>query len=140
MCSSSYIFVLKVIDLMTCLRSSVRIYVFRNYWYHNKYDILSYARNNWYQSISTSQQLYSCCIKRKVRSLCTKSINKAFSSSVLMDVGRTMLNSYVLSLLLFCLGFTSLLYIKLSFYKYCSYCQVPLTSILGVITIGIRAY
>ena len=30
-----------------------------NYWYDSKYDILNYARNNWYGSISISSQQYS---------------------------------------------------------------------------------
>jgi len=46
----------------------------------------------------------------------------------------------VFFVLLFCLSIASLLYIKLSFCKYYLYCQVPLTSILRVTTIGIRAY
>ena len=41
---------------MTCLRSSVGISVSYNYWYHSKYGIPSYARNNWYWSISISSQ------------------------------------------------------------------------------------
>ena len=49
--------VLDVIDLMACLRSSVEISVSPNYWYHNKYGISDYARNNWYQSISIQFQL-----------------------------------------------------------------------------------
>ena len=47
---------LEIIDLMTFLRSSVGISVSPNYWYHSKYDIPGYARNNWYQSISISTQ------------------------------------------------------------------------------------
>ena len=27
-----------------------------NYWYHSKYDISGYARNNWYRSMSISSQ------------------------------------------------------------------------------------
>ena len=34
------------------LRSSVGISVSPNYWYHSKYGIPGYARNNWYWSIS----------------------------------------------------------------------------------------
>ena len=45
---------LEIIDLMTCLRSSVRISVPPNYWYHSKYGIPGYAHNNWYRSISIS--------------------------------------------------------------------------------------
>jgi len=55
-------------------------------------------------------------------------------------LSQTTLNPCALSLLLFCLGIASLLYIKLSFCNYYSYCQVSLTSILRVTTIGIRAY
>ena len=41
---------LEEINLMACLRSLVGISVSLNYWYHIKYDIPGYARNNWYQS------------------------------------------------------------------------------------------
>ena len=86
---------------------------------------------------------YSCCIKRKIRSIYTKSINKALKFSPCgrkSSLGRTTLNPSVLFLLLFCPDIASLLYIKLYFCKYCSYYQVSLTSILRVATIGIRAY
>jgi len=48
--------VLDIVDLMACLRSSVGISVSPNFWYHSKYSIPSYARNNWYQSILISLQ------------------------------------------------------------------------------------
>ena len=41
---------LEVIDLMACLKSSVGISVCPNYWYHSKYGISGYARNNWYRA------------------------------------------------------------------------------------------
>jgi len=52
---------------MVCLMSSMRISVFLNYWYHSKYGIPSYARNNWYQSILISLQhdLHQSYGKRK---------------------------------------------------------------------------
>jgi len=48
--------VLQVIDLMACFEVIGGDLVSPNYWYHCKYSIMGYARNNWYKSISISLQ------------------------------------------------------------------------------------
>jgi len=56
---------------------------------------------------------YSCCIKRNIRSLCTKLLISSLKFSSRRrrpSLGRTTLNPRVLSFLLFSLGIASLLY------------------------------
>jgi len=55
---------------MACLRSSVGISYLPNYWYHSKYGIPSYARNNWYQSISisfTTNGIRADCVRSRLK-------------------------------------------------------------------------